>query len=87
MSEIVVTGPPTLLHAVDQIASCQSCNFDAETPFSLILELVSDIKWAEVLFCQSESVLCPNCSEEIWEGTLVSFLLPQTRARSLRCFL
>jgi len=72
MSEIVVAGPPTLLEAIAEIGSCEKCNDNAVTPFGLVISLVRKAIATDVVFCQSESVLCPNCGDEIWEATLVS---------------
>jgi predicted RNA-binding Zn-ribbon protein involved in translation (DUF1610 family) len=73
MSDILVASPATLNEAAKKIASCESCNSRADIQFGLIINFVRDVNPKETLFCQTNPVSCPNCGEEVWEATLVSF--------------
>jgi hypothetical protein len=72
MSDILIASHPTLLEAWSKISSCRSCNPKADIEFGLLLNYVRDLDPRQTLFCQTESVPCPNCKNPIWEGTLVT---------------
>ena len=73
MQDILVASRPTLLDAAEKIGSCQGCDPACTIEFGLIINFVRDLNPREVLFHQTDPVLCPVCSGEIWEHTLVSF--------------
>jgi hypothetical protein len=76
MSDILAAGYQTLAEAQAKISSCEKCNPKADIEFGLIMNFVTNADPNDTLFCQTESVECPNCGQEIWESTLVSFFPP-----------
>ena len=68
---ILALGAPTIRRALDAIASCESCNTDAELPFDWILDEITGCDGTTTDYLLTEPAQCPRCGCTIVEKTLV----------------
>ena len=68
---ILALGAATIRRAQGAIASCESCNRDAELPFDWILDEVTGRDGSTTDYFLTEAVRCPRCGSGVLEKTLV----------------
>ena len=68
---ILALGAITIRRAQEAIASCESCNKDAELPFDWILDEVTGCDGSTTDYFLTEPAQCPRCGCTVMEKTLV----------------
>ena len=68
---ILALSTATIRRAQEAIASCESCNSEAEIPFDWLLDEVTGCDGSTTDYFLTETAHCPRCGCIVTEKTLV----------------
>ena len=71
--EVVALGPDTLLMAQNRVICCESCDPNAKSPFTSVLDEVTNRYDRVTDYLLFEPAKCRNCGAPIIKTTLVAF--------------
>jgi hypothetical protein len=69
--DILALSTATIRRAQEGIASCESCNGEAELPFDWVLDEVTGHNGSTTDYFLTEPARCPHCGGNVTEKTLV----------------
>lgn len=70
---LFTVSPEVAQAAIAQVASCESCNPDADWPFDAILDRVMLFSGVHTDYVVVEPPVCPRCRHTVTEKTLVEW--------------
>jgi hypothetical protein len=69
--QLLALSTDTIRRAQEAIASCQTCNNDAELPFDWVLDEITGCDGTTTDYFLTEPARCPRCGCSVIEKTLV----------------